>query len=176
MMLATAIALSAGQRDRAALVALDAGILLLGLLPPIAYIAVKVRRGELSHAHLLHREERTWVFLLGIASLSGSMALYRALDCPRAVVDAALVGVAGACGAAAINVAFKISVHAAVAAGCATVLAPTSAGASAAAAVLAVTAGLARIPLGHHTPAQVVAGWAYGGGSAVVLMRWLGVA
>lgn len=39
----------------------------------------------------------------------------------------------------------------------------------------AVLAGLARIPISHHTPAQVIAGWAYGFGATSTLIWMAGM-
>jgi membrane-associated phospholipid phosphatase len=107
------------------------------------------------------RERRTIlpVLLLGLA---GSAALYVALGAPAAVIRAMLAGLLAGAGATLVNFVWKLSLHAAVAAGCAVLLWPASPAAGTAMAAAALLVGASRVVVAHHSPAQVLAGWVYG--------------
>ena len=174
LMVGTMVALSACGRGSLALSLLDAAILLAGLLPGLAYIAVKARRGEFSHYHLLLKEERRVVLPLLLLGLLGSLLVFWLSGAPRFVVDGLLIGLLGGIGVTVITRFWKISLHATVSMACAAFCLPVSLPLAGLMALIALLTGLARLPIKHHTPAQVLAGWAYGLGVTGLLLWLLG--
>lgn len=152
---------------------LDLLILAAGLAPGMGYIIWKTRRGDFSHYHLLLKEERFTVFPLMIVGLLGSVAAYYFLGRPVQFIEGGVVGIIGGIGAAVINRFWKMSIHAGVAAGCVGLLWFISLPWAAVMGLLALLSGLARIPIKHHTPLQVLVGWLYGFGLTVLLWRLL---
>jgi membrane-associated phospholipid phosphatase len=66
-----------------------------------------------------------------------------------------------------------MSLHAAVAMGCAGLFIPVSGLAAGAFAILGLIVGLARVVARHHTSAQVIVGWIYGLGMGSLSILWL---
>ena len=131
-------------------------------LLPYALILRGVRRGRLSDRNLSLRAQRVRFGGVAMASLLAGLAALAAFDAPAELVALqASVAVGVACGWL-VTLWEKISVHAAIAAGAATVL--TLLFGAAALAVWPVVALIAwsRVEVGDHTPAQVVAGAALG--------------
>jgi hypothetical protein len=151
--------------------AFDVLILVAGLVPGLVYVFVRTRNGQFSHYHLLLKEERYVVFPIMLAGLIGVLVTYTGLDRPSTLVQGVVLGLIVGAGAAMINRFWKISIHAGVGAGCAALLLPVSFPLSALMLSLALISGTARLPIKHHTPAQIVFGWCYGLGLTVVLMR-----
>jgi membrane-associated phospholipid phosphatase len=67
---------------------------------------------------------------------------------------------------------WKISLHAAIAMGCASLLVSISWRYALVAGALAVLVGISRLIVRHHTPLQVIAGWIYGFVLTRVLALW----
>lgn len=170
LMVATMVALSAHGRGDLWLSLLDAGILLLGLLPGLGFIAYKARRGEVSHVHLLLKEERRIILPLLLAGIAGALLVYALIGAPRFIIDGLVIGLIEGAVVTLITRFWKISLHATVGMCCAAFCLTTSAALAAAIAVIAVVTGIARLPINHHTPAQVLAGWAYGFGATAALL------
>ena len=129
---------------------------------PYALILRGVRRGRVSDKHLSLREQRIRFGGLAIASILTGLAVLAAFDAPAEMV--ALVGsiaVGVACGWV-VTLWWKISVHAAIAAGAATVLTLVFGPALLAAWLLVALIAWSRVQVGDHTPAQVQAGVALG--------------
>jgi membrane-associated phospholipid phosphatase len=72
-----------------------------------------------------------------------------------------------------INRFWKISFHAAIAMICAALFIHIAPLITIFIAILGIIVGLSRLPLGLHTPAQVLAGWPYGFGSISLLLLLL---
>jgi membrane-associated phospholipid phosphatase len=129
---------------------------------PYAVILRGVRRGRLSDRNVSLREERIRLGVVAIASVLAGLAVLAALDAPAEMVALlASVAVGASCGWV-VTLWWKISVHAAIAAGAATVLTIVFGAALLAAWPLVALVAWSRVQVGDHTPAQVVAGVALG--------------
>jgi membrane-associated phospholipid phosphatase len=162
VMILTAILLSNYVRGNPGWVLIDMAILIAGILPGLIYIYVKTKRGDFGHYHLLLKEERRAVFPILIVGLIGSFALYFLIGTPLLMLRGMVAGIVGGVGAAIINRYWKISIHAAVTMGCAALFLPVSIPFMLGFMALGVIVGLARLPIKHHTPGQVIVGWLYG--------------
>jgi membrane-associated phospholipid phosphatase len=139
-----------------AVAALFAGVL------PYALILRGVRRGRLSDRNISLREQRVRFGGVAIASLLLGLAVLAAFDAPAEMVALlASIAVGVACGWV-ITLWWKISVHAAIAAGAATVVTLVFGPALLAAWPLVALIAWSRVQVGDHTPAQVLAGVALG--------------
>jgi membrane-associated phospholipid phosphatase len=129
---------------------------------PYAIILRGVRRGRLSNTNLSLRQERIRIGVVALASILLALAVLAALDAPAEMV-ALLASIAAgvACGWV-ITLWWKISVHAAIAAGAATVLLLVLGPALLAAWLLVAVIAWSRVQVGDHTPAQVLVGAALG--------------
>jgi membrane-associated phospholipid phosphatase len=129
---------------------------------PYALILRGVRRGRLSDKNISLREQRIRFGVVGITSILLGLALLAAFDAPAEMVALqASIAVGVACGWV-ITLWWKISVHAAIAAGAATVLTLVFGTPLLAAWPLVALIGWSRVQVGDHTPAQVLAGVALG--------------
>ena len=131
---------------------------LFASLIPFLYILRGVRRRRLSDHHVGVREQRPVPLLVGIASVLAGLALLAALGAPRdllALVAAMAVGLATSL---LVTLFWKISVHAAVTAGAVVILVLVLGPALLTLAPVVALVGWARVEVGDHTPAQVVAG------------------
>ena len=129
---------------------------------PYALILRGVRHGRLSDRNISLREQRIRFGVVAIASILIGLALLAAFDAPAEMVALlASIAVGVACGWV-ITLWWKISVHAAIAAGAATVLTLVFGTALLAAWALVALIGWSRVQVGDHTPAQVLAGVALG--------------
>jgi membrane-associated phospholipid phosphatase len=131
-------------------------------LLPYAVILRRVRHGRLSDKYVSVREERVRFGVIGIASVLVGLALLAVLDAPAEMVALlASMAVGVACGWV-VTLWWKISVHAAIAAGAATVLTLVFGPALLVAWPLVALVAWSRVQVGDHTTAQVVAGVALG--------------
>jgi membrane-associated phospholipid phosphatase len=129
---------------------------------PYALILHGVRRGRLVDRNISLREQRVGFGAVAIASILAGLAVLAAFDAPAEMVALlASVAVGVACGWV-ITLWWKISVHAAIAAGAATVLMLVHGPALLAAWPLVALVAWSRVEVGDHTPAQVLAGVALG--------------
>ena len=129
---------------------------------PYALILRGVRRGRLSDRNISLREQRIRFGVVAFTSILLGLALLAAFDAPPEMVALlASIAVGVACGWV-ITLWWKISVHAAIAAGAATVLTLVFGTALLAAWALVTLIGWSRVQVGDHTPAQVLAGVALG--------------
>jgi membrane-associated phospholipid phosphatase len=135
---------------------------LFASLLPFAIILRGVRRGRLSDRNISLREERIRFGVVALTSILVGLALLAALDAPAEMI-ALLVSIAvGVICGWVVTLWWKISVHAAIAAGAATVLVLVFGPALLAAWPLVALIAWSRVEVGDHTPAQVVAGVALG--------------
>jgi membrane-associated phospholipid phosphatase len=129
---------------------------------PYALILRGVRRGRLSDRNISLREQRIRFAAVAIASILTGLTVLAAFDAPAEMVALqASVAVGVACGWV-ITLWWKISVHAAIAAGAATVLLLVFGLALLAVWPLVALIAWSRVQVGDHTPAQVLAGIALG--------------
>ena len=129
---------------------------------PYALILRGVRRGRLSDRNISLRKQRIRLGGVAIASILFGLAVLAALDAPAEMV-ALLASIAvGVAGGWVVTLWWKISVHAAIAAGAATVLTLVFGPALLAVWPLVALIAWSRVQVGDHTPAQVLAGVALG--------------
>ncbi|MFC4585189.1 hypothetical protein [Sphaerisporangium corydalis] len=155
------------------------GLLASGLCGgvPALVIALGVRSGRLDSRHIVDRSRRTAPLLVAVAAVVAALALLAGLGAPRLLVATVAAMLAGLAVTVPVTLKWKISFHAAVSAGTVLVLArvlpvaPTLAGG----AVVVAVVCWARVRLAHHTAAQVVAGAAAGGGTALLTLVLSGV-
>jgi membrane-associated phospholipid phosphatase len=129
---------------------------------PYALILRGVRRGRLSDRNISLRQQRIRFAAVAIASILTGLAVLAAFDAPAEMVALqASIAVGVACGWV-ITLWWKISVHAAIAAGAATVLLLVFGLALLVVWPLVALIAWSRVQVGDHTPAQVLAGIALG--------------
>ena len=129
---------------------------------PYALILRGVRRGQLSDTNISLREQRIRFGVVAIASILLGLALLAAFNAPAEMVALlASIAVGVACGWV-ITLWWKISVHAAIAAGAATVLTLVFGTALLAVWPLVALIAWSQVQVGDHTLAQVLAGVALG--------------
>jgi membrane-associated phospholipid phosphatase len=129
---------------------------------PYALILRGVRRGQLSDTNISLREQRIRFGVVAITSILVGLAVLAALDAPAEMVALqASIAVGVACGWV-ITLWWKISVHAAIAAGAATVLVLVFGPALLVVWPMVALIAWSRVQVGDHTPAQVLAGVALG--------------
>ncbi|MFD9129012.1 hypothetical protein [Kitasatospora sp. NPDC059571] len=142
--------------------------LFCGILP-ISLILWGVRRGALTDKHIRVRRQRVLPMAASLLCVLAGLALLRGLGAPAEVVALVVAMLVGLVSSLAVTVRWQISIHNSVAGGTALVLALVFgpwAGIAAAAGAAAI--GWSRLVLKAHTPAQVLAGTALGGVSALV--------
>jgi membrane-associated phospholipid phosphatase len=129
---------------------------------PYAIILRGVRRGRFSDKNLSLRQERIRFGVAAITSILIGLAVLAAFDAPAEMVALlASIAVGVACGWV-ITLWWKISAHAATAAGAATVLMLVFGTALLVAWPLVGVIAWSRVQVGDHTPTQVLAGIALG--------------
>jgi membrane-associated phospholipid phosphatase len=129
---------------------------------PYGLILRGVRRGRLSDRNISLREQRVRFGGVAITSILLGLGVLAAWDAPADMVALlASIAVGVACGWV-ITLWWKISVHAAIAAGAATVLTLVFGPALLAAWPLVALIAWSRVQVGDHSPAQVLAGVALG--------------
>ncbi|MFC5662704.1 phosphatase PAP2 family protein [Kitasatospora misakiensis] len=139
---------------------------------PMGVIAFGVRRGALTDRHIRVRRQRVVPMAVSLVSVLTGVALLYLLHAPAEVGALVVAMLVGLVSALAVTVRWQISLHNAVAGGTAMILllalGPATPALLVAAAALPVATGWSRLVLRAHTPAQVVAGTALGGVSALV--------
>ena len=136
--------------------ALFAGVL------PIALLVRGVRQGRLSDRHISLREQRIRFGILVIASTLAGLAALASLDAPARMIAVLASTAVGEVVGWVVTLWWKISAHAAIAAGAATVLLLVFGAPMLAAWPVVALVAWSRIQVGDHTPAQVLAGVALG--------------
>lgn len=89
---------------------------------PYGLVLIGVRRGRLTDHHVSLREQRPRMLAIALASVVTGLLVLRWLDAPRALFALVAAMVAGLAVALAITSFWKISIHAAAAAGTVTSL------------------------------------------------------
>jgi membrane-associated phospholipid phosphatase len=151
----------------------DIIILLAGIFPGLLYIVVKTKKGQFSHYHLLLKSERRIMLPILLLGFILSLLLYIITGSSFRLMQYMLISLTGGIGFIIISLFWKISLHAAVAMGCAALLLSHSPVLAISVAVLGALTGVSRIVVHHHTVAQVTLGWIYGFGVIYWLLRLL---
>jgi membrane-associated phospholipid phosphatase len=129
---------------------------------PYALILRGVQRGRLTDRNISLRQQRVRFAAVAIASILTGLTVLAAFDAPAEMVALQVsIAVGVACGWV-ITLWWKISVHAAIAAGAATVLLLVFGLALLVVWPLVALIAWSRVQVGDHTPAQVLAGIALG--------------
>jgi hypothetical protein len=173
LMILTVALVSGRMRSHAAWVFIDVVILIAGLFPGLLYIYLKTRRGQFSHFHLLLKEERYVALPMLFIGVLASLGLYALTRAPVLMIRGMIIALLAGLGAIVISRFWKMSLHAAVAMGCAGLFIPVSGLAAGVFAILGLIVGLARVVVRHHTSAQVIVGWIYGLGMGSLSILWL---
>ncbi|MFG3708221.1 phosphatase PAP2 family protein [Micromonospora sp. NPDC047670] len=129
---------------------------------PVGVVVYGVRRGWLTDRHIGDHTQRLRPLALGLASVAVGVALLAALDAPRPLVALMAATLVNGAAATAVNHWWKLSVHAATAAGSVTVLVLVFGPALHALWPLVAAVAWSRVRLRDHTVAQVLAGAAVG--------------
>jgi hypothetical protein len=129
---------------------------------PFAYVLRQVRRGRLSDRHVGERSQRLVPLLVAFGSVVAGAVLLVALHAPRTLLAGVAAGGIGLLVAAAVNHWWKMSVHAAVAAGSCAILALVFGPVLLVTTPLIALVAWSRVHLGDHTLAQVLVGAAVG--------------
>jgi membrane-associated phospholipid phosphatase len=125
---------------------------------PYGIIWLGVRCGKLTDHHIGVREQRRTPLLYGLLSVLAGVAILTLGKAPRALIAMVLVMFAVLLVVTAINQAWKLSAHAAVAAGSAAVLTIEFGPALLTVMTIVALVGWSRVRLKDHTAAQVTAG------------------
>jgi membrane-associated phospholipid phosphatase len=129
---------------------------------PFAIILRGVRRGRLSDKNIGLREERIKFAVVALTSIGIGLWLLVAMDAPTEMVGLLVSLVVGVVWGWLVTVWWKISVHAAIAAGAATVLVLVFGPPLLVVWPLVALIAWSRVQVGDHTVAQVLAGVALG--------------
>ena len=125
---------------------------------PYGLVLMGVRRGQLTDHHVSLREQRPRMMAIALASVVVGLLVLLWLDAPRALFALVAAMVAGLAVALAITSFWKISIHAASAAGTVASLAILVTPWWLLAAPLVALTGWARVEIRDHTPVQVAVG------------------
>jgi membrane-associated phospholipid phosphatase len=140
---------------------------------PFLYILRGVWRGRLSDHHVGIREQRLIPLLTGIASVLIGLGLLAAWSAPRDLVALVAAMTVGLVVSLLVTLAWKLSIHTAVAAGAAVILVLVFGSALLALAPVVGLIGWSRVEIGDHTPAQVAMGAVLGAVVAAGVFSWL---
>ncbi|MEV4464674.1 phosphoesterase PA-phosphatase [Micromonospora echinofusca] len=121
-----------------------------------------VRRGRLTDHHIRRREQRRRPLAYGLLSVLVGLAVMIGFGAPRPVLAMVVVMFALGLAVTVVNLAWKLSIHAAVAAGAAAVLVIEFGPALLASAPVVALVGWSRVRLRDHTVGQVAAGTVVG--------------
>jgi len=125
---------------------------------PYGLVLIGVRRGQLTDHHVSRREQRPRMMAVALASVAAGLLVLHWLDAPRALLALVAAIVAGLVVALAVTSFWKISIHAAAAAGTVASLAILVSPWWLLLAPVVVLTGWARVVIRDHTPAQVSVG------------------
>jgi drug/metabolite transporter (DMT)-like permease len=125
---------------------------------PYAIMLVGIRRGRLSDRHLSLREQRPTMMIIGLVSVSVGLLVIVWLDAPREFLALVAAMVTGVGVALAISSFWKISIHAASAAGTVAILVIVFGWVMLLLVPVVVAVCWARVTLQDHTEWQVIAG------------------
>ncbi len=133
--------------------------IVLVCLLPVIYIAIMVKRGDITDIHMRVREQRTRPFLVSIACTGFAWFILRLMGAPAVVPLFALFSFILLTVMALITLVWQISVHAISITGVTVATAALYGLIPALLTIpLIILVGAARLKLKRHTPAQVIAG------------------
>ncbi len=159
-LLVTVSALSAPSWRSAVAWGATTSLLAAGL--PAADLARRVRARRVADFHLTLREQRLRPLLIALLASALSLALVAALDGPRPLEVTLTAALVNGTVLTMTTVRWKVSFHAATAAGSLIILWWMLGSMSALLAPLVPAIGWSRVALGRHNPNQVVVGAAAG--------------
>lgn len=129
------------------------------VVPPTLFFTYRLRQGAYSDEDVSRRQQRNELYVFGLMTVLGGIALLLPLGLPRAFMALLLCALIVGVVCATINLAWKISVHAASIASTATVALLFSQTLGIILWICAVAVGWARVRTRNHTPLQVLAGF-----------------
>jgi membrane-associated phospholipid phosphatase len=132
-------------------------------LIPFAWIVGNVRRGRLTDHHVGVREQRPVPLLVGLGSVLTGLLLMVLLDAPGPIRALVAVGAVGLAVGVPVSRHWKMSIHAAVAAGSAVVTVLVFGPPLFLVWPALLLIGWSRVRLGDHTVPQVMVGALVGG-------------
>jgi len=149
-----------------------------GSVIPMVVIVRGARKGKWDSHHVTNREGRVVPFVACVTSLAAGIAILVAGEAPHQMVALALAMFATLVVSVAITfgLSWKISMHAAVAAGAVAILVVTYGWWLVLLGLAVVLVNWSRVKLGDHTTGQVVAGTALGIAAGGMTYWWLTVA
>jgi membrane-associated phospholipid phosphatase len=118
------------------------------------------KRGEYSDADVSRRQDRNELYVLGACAIFISVLVLQWLNAPRSLEALAIGTLALGISCGLVNMFWKISMHAATIAACATITGLYAVPIGAVMWVCALAVGWARVKTQNHTPMQVIAGFA----------------
>ncbi len=136
---------------------------------PLGFLLLGARQGRWEDHHVGEREKRPVVMLVILGSVLVGTALMIALGAPRELVALLVAMVLGLLVTLAVTLVWKISIHAAVAAGTVVILSLVFGPVLNVLWLVAALIGWSRVELRDHNPAQVLGGFAAGGTVAYVV-------
>nr|WP_229068744.1 phosphoesterase PA-phosphatase [Actinoplanes sp. DH11] len=142
---------------------------------PMFYIVRGVRRGRWTDKHVIVHSQRRWPLLIVLLSTAGGTVALALAGAPRQLLALIAAMLASLLVAVPITLLLHwgISIHALVAAGTAVALCVVFGPALLVTVPVAVAVGWARVRLGEHTTAQVVAGSLVGAAATGLLFPLL---
>src|SRR5512145_288730 len=161
MIVTAFVALSISAQHNVWLGLRDVLILGVGLVPSWGYHFFTLRRANTLDYHPLPNYHRVMI-PAGFFGMVGVFLAYRWVGATWLQIAALITLTLVTLLCAFINRVWKISIHATLTMFAAVLLFAVSPWLGLAGLLCSLAAGLARLPLRLHTPAQVVAGWVYG--------------
>jgi membrane-associated phospholipid phosphatase len=143
----------------------------LSVLPVLAAVLYLVRRKKMDGVFESTRRQRVGVYLAATALGAVGYGLLAFLEAPQLLVATFATGLASIVVFSGINLVWKISLHTAFMAGAAAILVMVYGATAAWVVILLPPLAWARMTLGQHTLAQVIAG-ALVAAVIVVLIFW----
>jgi membrane-associated phospholipid phosphatase len=140
---------------------------------PFLYIVRAVRRGGLTDHHVGVRRQRPVPLLVGVASMLVGLILLALWGAPRDLIAVVAVVAVGLAMSLLVTLVWKLSIHAAVVSGAATILVLVFGPPLLVAAFLVPLVCWARVAVHDHTPAQTLAGAILGATVAAVVFSAL---
>lgn len=142
-------------------------------VPTTLFFRYRFRQGAYTDEDISRRDQRTELYLFGMANVLISTAILQFVGLPRPLlallIAALLIGLFGV----TINLFWKISVHAGSVASAATVASLYTPELGVALWLGALAVGWARVRTGNHTLMQVVAGTLLSSAVVLLVFRWL---
>jgi membrane-associated phospholipid phosphatase len=144
-------------RESAIWIMINAG---LQVVPPLIFFTLRLRQGAYSDDDISIRSQRNELYIFGIVNLLVGLLILRLLEAPLPFQALVVAGLLLSFLGWMINLAWKISVHAASMGSTATIASLYSEPLGLVLWLCALVLGWARVRTRNHTPLQVVAGMA----------------